>query len=443
MSKSLAFEWDPIDQPAAIDPLERLTWCALRIRVDHRLISRVYDRSIQSERTSLYVPLFPVAEWFVHHWWPLLNEVSPSEGLPRSPLSPGQMRWIQRHCLRSADSSSMLPALYLFHDGRSAHAEWTADPSGSMPNMPAEFVSEGSEPIDTYAFSESAAEFINFCLDRVSLIDDPRVHRMRNRWQAIQSADAEERRFCEVVGTMGLDPYDRSQVTDDLARFLEEKAAETGDELLRDLTELASPAFIEPQWQWLEAVSNEFQLGPNLMQQPFAVPQENLSPPQFGYQLARKVRDAAKVNMNSPIDSMESLAANIIQGPVRFEDRNHVPGEGLRAVVGCSSSGEFVIAGPSPTRPDNRRFLRARGLYHALVTTQKSRRLVTDAFSWDQKASRAFAAELIAPQHALVKRIPTNVVDETLLKSLSREFNASTIVIEKQLQNAGISRSDD
>jgi Zn-dependent peptidase ImmA (M78 family) len=88
--------------------------------------------------------------------------------------------------------------------------------------------------------------------------------------------------------------------------------------------------------------------------------------------------------------------------------------------------------------PNSQRFLTARSLYHALLTSQNSQRLVTTAHSWDQKAARAFAAELIAPQQALATRIQTSAADEQIIEELSREFNVSTMVIEWQLVNAGI-----
>ncbi len=62
VSKSLLFECDPVDQPAATDPVERETWCALGIRVDRRIVSTIWDKSLQSERTRLYLPAFPIAE---------------------------------------------------------------------------------------------------------------------------------------------------------------------------------------------------------------------------------------------------------------------------------------------------------------------------------------------------------------------------------------------
>src|SRR5271154_3957166 len=75
VSRSLLFEYAPIDQPAATDPVERSTWCSLRIRVGERYASRIWDKTLQSERTSLYLPAFPVAVWIGENWWSLLNEL--------------------------------------------------------------------------------------------------------------------------------------------------------------------------------------------------------------------------------------------------------------------------------------------------------------------------------------------------------------------------------
>lgn len=115
MSASLSFESDPVDQPAATDPLERVTWCALCIRVGTRFASRIWDKTLQSERTTLYVPAFPLAQWLVQNSWSLLNELCIADTIPKSEVGPLDDKWIRRHCLRSADSSLLLPAIYVFH----------------------------------------------------------------------------------------------------------------------------------------------------------------------------------------------------------------------------------------------------------------------------------------------------------------------------------------
>ena len=444
MSRSLLLECDPIDQPAATDPVERSTWCSLRIRVGERYASRIWDKSLQIERTTLYLPAFPVAAWIVENWWSLLNELCSWETVPKSAVDATQSRWLKRHCLRSADSSLMLPALNIFHDGQALRAEWHSDPQGSMPNMPGEFVDGGAEWLDSSGTQDSLAQFIDQVLDRVAEVDDARVHEIREHWRAIQGADGEEQAFCTIAGRMGIDPYDPSEMTDELAQFLEQTATNPDDPLIRDLTAVARPDSIVQQWSWLSTVSTDLDLRSNPVELSFKLPTRGPLPPEFGYGLARLVRAAAGVGPESPLNSVESVAHDVVGRRLRIEYRNHVPGHGVRAIIGRSErDGDIVAAGPQPSRQDNQRFLNARSLYHALHTTRNSPRLVTDAFSWDQKASRAFAAELIAPQQALVDRLSGSRADSAKVESLSREFKASTIVIERQLENAGVSLSYD
>jgi hypothetical protein len=442
VSKYLLLECDPIDQPAAADPVERLTWCALRIQVGGRFASRIWDRSLQSERTILYVPAFPLAEWLVENWWFLFNELCPSERVPTSLANEAHLKWIKRHCLRSADSSLMLPALFLFHDGQSLRTEWQSDIPGSMTNMPGEFTTDGAEPLEADLTGQSLANFINECLNRVTQVSDDRVHQLAEQWKAIQGADVEEQHFCSLAGRMGIDPYDDEEMTDDLAHFLEHDLTTPEDPLTRDLTEVARREFVVQQWLWINRVGAELALESNPSDLRLDPTPRGLSPPMFGYELAGKVRSLANLSPSEPLDSVEAVAQQVVGTTLRFEDRNHVPGQGIRAIVG-RSAGDVVCAGPIPPRADSQRFLIARSLYLAMVATHRSHRLLTDAFSWEQKASRAFAAELLAPQRALAQRISTPFADSDAIQSLSREFNTSTIVIENQLENAGIARSSE
>jgi hypothetical protein len=439
VSKYLSLEFDPIDQPAATDPVERLTWCALRVRIGERFPSMIWDKELRSERKNLYLPAFPVVEWIVENWWSMLNELCSWETVPTSAVGPAQWKWLKRHCLRSTDSSLMLPALYIFHDGLSLRAEWRADPQGSMPNMPGEFVGDGSDQLDSDATKSSLTLFIEAVLGRVAQVRDARVSEITEHWRAIQCADGQEQDFCTLAGRMGIDPYDASEMTDELARFLEQTVTSPEDPLLRDLTEVARPDSLVQQWSWLSDVGTDLKLGSNPIELSFAIPARAASPPQFGYRLARVVRAAAQESPNSPLHSVESVAHEVLGRNLRIEDRNHVLGHGIRAIIGRSADdGDVVAAGPQPVRPDSRRFLNARSLYHALVTTRESHRLVTDAFSWDQKASRAFAAELLAPQQALANSISSSGADSSAIEELSHDFEVSTRVIERQLANAGI-----
>jgi hypothetical protein len=257
-------------------------------------------------------------------------------------------------------------------------------------------------------------------LERVRLVEDIRVEELTEHWRAIQGADTDERGFCTIAGRMGIDPYHSSEMTDALARFLEQSTFDADDPLVRDLTEVAQPDSITEQWSWLSSVSRDLELRPGPVDLSFVVPPRGSAPPQFGYRLARLVRDAAQVLPGSPLDSIETVASDVIGRRLRIEPRNRLPGRGIRAIVGKSAKdGDIVAAGPQLLRTDSQRFLIARSLYHAIVTAQNSLRLVTNAFSWDQQASRAFAAELLAPQRTLVERVSSSGADSALVVSLS------------------------
>ena len=259
---------------------------------------------------------------------------------------------------------------------------------------------------------------------------------------AIQNAEPEEKEFCKLAGRMGLDPYDPEEMTEQLACFFESMLADAEEPLVRDLTEAARPETVEAQWRWVNEVGQALHLGPRSIDLPFELPAVSDSPAEYGYELARRVRASAEV-ANHPIGSVEETASAAMKQTFQVVHRNHIPGQEIKAVVGQSDSGSLVAAGPEVPMPYNQRFMNARSLFHALATSQKSRRLVTGAYSLDQKASRAFAAELLAPQSALLNRLSRSTADPETVEHLSKEFQASPYVIQWQLENAGVPLSSD
>ncbi len=435
MSKSLWLDYEFIDQPASRNPMERGTWCQLRIRIGDRFISRVWDRSTQAERTSLYVPAFPISEWLVSNWWFLWNE-------GQRPSDP--WNWAQRHCWRSADAALLLPKLSVFHDGRCQRVQWESDPEGSRPHMPAEFCGGGGDEILEADQSRRAlSQFVDDTLERVRDLDDDRVRDLRSLWQAIRSADQDEVCFCRLAGRFGVDPYNRSEMTDDLATFLETEFQTVDDPLMTDLIDVSHPQNLSQQWEWITHTSAELGMGPHHSVPNVAIPVRGTSPPTFGYELARAIRTVAGLSIEAPVDSVESLSRPVLNKTFRVVDRNHLPGTGIKSLIGQTSKGEILSAGPHAPLEQGRRFLVARSLYHAIASTRSSQRLVTDAFSWDQQASRAFAAELLIPQQAIKNRISHSVADQSLIIALASEYVVSTFVVERQLQNMRIPIADD
>ncbi|MCI0642713.1 MAG: hypothetical protein L0Y72_03560 [Gemmataceae bacterium] len=440
MSKSLSIKCDPIDQPAEIDPVDRKTWCALRITVKGRTVTRIWDKARQEERSLLYVPAFPIAEWIVTNWWTLLNEPSPTPEIPKS--SAARLPWIQRHCVRSADSGLLLPSLFLFNDGRGIRLEWLADERDALPNMPGEFVDTGFDHLENSDVEDVLSEFVIEVLQRTDDLQDERVEKLKQNWQAIRNAGADEARFCVAAGRLGVDPYDPSQMHADLASFIESVLVDPDLPIARDLTEVAEADAVADQWSWIRKHTAACKLGRINLPLQIGSGIAGLPPSQFGYRMAAEVRRANHLSPTAPVKSLEEIAQASAGGSFRFQDQNHVPGRNVRAVVGWTPGHEIVLAGPRSPRDDSQRFLSARGLYLALFACHRSERLVTHSYTWDQQASRAFAAELLAPQAALVAEA-SSTVDQSTVEKLAAHFDASTVVIERQLENAGVTVVDE
>jgi Zn-dependent peptidase ImmA (M78 family) len=241
---------------------------------------------------------------------------------------------------------------------------------------------------------------------------------------------------------MGIDPYDPAQITDELAAFVETTIDDPEFPLTRDLTEAAQPHSVASQWSWVQETRTAWKLGPRKGPAPVSTDIVESSPSRQGYRLASIVRQRAGLATSDPVESLEDAAQTVAKAPFRAQEQDHIAGLGLRAAVGWTDDHQIVVAGPRPLRENSQRFLAARGLYHSLFICDRSERLVTDAYTWDQQVSRAFAAEFLAPQAALVARTGGRT-DRAKVEELSREFRASTMVIEKQLENAGVERVEE
>jgi hypothetical protein len=441
MSRFLHIECDPVDQPAASDPLEKATWSSLRIRVGARTVSRVLDRRLNDERSSLYLPLFAVAEWIVNNWWALLNEPCRSEVLPPLDADEPHFSWIGRHCFRAAESDLLLPAMYLYGDGRGLRIEWRADSEEALPHMPAFFVDSGWAALEKQPTAQVLRQLVRDVLARVNGIDDPRVRDLRETWDAIEGADEQEQAFCIIAGRLGLDPYDPEQVSASLAATIEQ-LGDADAPLVQDMTTAASPERLADQWRWVDHARRNWGLGasPPLA----AIPSESefVRADQYGYRVAQELRQRASLPVDHVLDSVEDIAERVLDVPLRVIPEDHLGGREIRLIAGRGGSGSAELVGPKAAREEPERFRVARGLFQIAVAGGRGPRLVTNAFTWNQRASRAFAAELIAPQLALKLRAGS-WADYQTIRQLASEFRASTILIEKQLKNAQVPVAED
>ncbi len=76
---SLRSEWQ--DAPGVRAAELRATWARLEIWAGDTCVTRVEDES-PSERRSIFVPLYPLAEWIAYNWWFLRAHGRPARMKP-------------------------------------------------------------------------------------------------------------------------------------------------------------------------------------------------------------------------------------------------------------------------------------------------------------------------------------------------------------------------
>ena len=439
MSKYLSIECEWFDQPVT-DPVERRTWACIRISAASRSITRLWDRTSESERVTIYIPAFPLASWIVENWWTLLYEPRRSKRLPsdREDFSKSEAEWLRRHCLRSADSGLLLPQACFFNDGRDTCIQWLADEQDLYPNMPGHFVESGEVRVSQVEAELSLREFVSKVIARVAPLEDDRVVRLRENWNAIIKAEPSEIAFCRAAGRMGLDPYQCGSWESSLVSLLERDLGNDAERpIVGDFLEAAEAVKAVEAWEWVRGTELALALGKSPKQE--LIDDSHFSRAVFsGYQIAQDLRERAGLGPSQPVDSIEAVARKLGGTRFSFAEREHPPGGKVRAVVGWASNQEAIMAGPKPSRPDNLRFLQARGFFHAACNCGRGARLITDAYTWDQQAARAFAAELLAPRTALASEAALHPGDD-VIERLSEKYAVSALLVEHQLENANIS----
>lgn len=350
--------------------------------------------------------------------------------------------WLFRHCLRSAEAGLLLPRMCLYADGRGVGVSWSADDIDAHPHMPGQFVESGSVHMPTLEASEALHAFVNGVLARIANSTDERAARLRENWTAITAADSEEAAFCRSAGRLGLDPYRSSNWDASLAVLLETGLG-TERPIVVDFLEASETATAPEVWKWVSGAEQtaNLQKSPRIEAPPLP---SGSNPAITGYVLATKVRALTGLQ-ERPLSDLKVAGEALGLGSVALEHQNHLSSTSIRAAVGWRAGKTPIVTGPAPARESSARFLHARGLYHAAYACEQGPRLITDAHTWDQQASRAFAAELLAPQAALVARVESasNGQDsDDLIRNLAKEFRVSELVVEHQLANAGISLGD-
>ncbi|MGD2115268.1 MAG: ImmA/IrrE family metallo-endopeptidase [Acidobacteriota bacterium] len=428
---ALDFEWE--DPGGARGEELRATWSRLTVTAGEDVVTRVLDLRTRGVRNSVYVPLYPIAEWIASNWWRLLYEV-------RSPRAPARNGYEARHCLTAASEGFALPALSFEPMGETLRLSWNAK---EFFHRPLEFVGDGVAHVSRDCLEERLIQFVEAVVGR---LEDEGIHEtlLHEEWNAIRGMSSDEESFCRLAGTLGLDPF---RIDDEQADQIVEVAARIPEALHDELFSAADPSILAAEATALGTALDELSgRHPSLdrlrdlREEVDPLRSTEHLPWRQGYEAARSLRAALSLN-GDPLSTFESLGAAFrVEGSVLEREVRAIRGvvavDGVVALDDRQRPGFGVRA----TAPEARRFAFCRELFEYLASEGTEPSIVTRAGTHRQQRNRAFAAELLLPSDALRSRAPADVVGYQWVDEIAAEFGVSWAVVSHQLEKHHIAR---
>lgn len=439
----LRIEWQ--EAPGVRDPLLARTWARLEILVEGKPALQLLDKQSTSVRSGVYGSILPLATWIVESWWSLLYEPAPSASVlegARAVFEKNPTRyqpWLRRHNLLTAREGHALPDMSIFRDEDRIYIRWVADPEREQ--QPRRFIGDGSKRLPPDTVHEGLATLIESVLERLSDNSEEEVDELRCNWDAVRSSERDEPYLCQALAAVGEDPYDPAGVDESLSELIETRVKPLAPALREDLLEASRRRTLQVNCErTLAFVDRLGPAGPGTWSRPAWVQAGTKKPlPHLGgYDRAARFRQELGLAPDEPIADLAALIGSCLgsfQSIPLAEDAP--PGSRINGLVGKDAQGRPSLVADSTKGLDAERFLLARALHHWLFTLQDGcRRLLTHAHGWEQRSSRAFAAELLAPAAAIQRRLDEEPdIDES---TLAAELQVSPLVIAHQMDNHGL-----
>jgi len=439
-------EWH--DAPGVRDQVLERTWARLEIQLEGsgshpRSLTLCVRTKFESIQRGVYGSVFPIAEWIVENWWFLLHEplrVSEYQSGRTNAVDDQQRTWVQRHNLLSAREGGALPDLTIYRDGPDSVACWVPDPDQDDLVRPTRFIcGSGSVRMNPRDLEASLYRFVEAVLERLDRHGDEDTRRLRANWQAVRESLEKEPDLCASSATLGVDPYDPTELTPELVDLLEHQVATQPTLLKNDLLEASSGKTLARDLDWTTAAASKLNgiAGETNDQQEFgSAPHSMGTAHQVGYESARVYRKTFDIP-DSPIGDVVALLQRRCGWPSEPEIFLEGPSNPSRlAMVGKDGAGYPLLVANHSRHETSRRFRIARGLYFLPSADHPStRRLITGAHTWDQRASRAFAAELLAPAAVVHTEMAGDEISDELIDDVASKFIVSSWVIKYQLTN--------
>jgi hypothetical protein len=370
------------------DADECATFTRLKIIAGDAIITRNFSKRGGGETEALNLPLFPLAEYIAKLWWPLLYEPFRA----RKDAS-----FLSRHRLDLPMHGYVFPALGIGSAGDNAVlAQWSLidNPLSPLkflalpPREPLQISREHIEP--------ELMDLVESTLARLKSRSAAHQELGAN-WQRVRESleNPDQASYCMAAGRLGIDPYDPD--APDISQFL----GSLPEDLFNDISEATNLPNLGKTAESMTQASRDIDNRPTIDVTAFGEPPRDdlrISAGELGYKAAVTLRNRLGFADRPTKVVKEVLAATADKASVLNEN-------GPPSMAGLSHRTNGVAhVGTFAKSARQRHFRAAATAYIAWCSRPGDVRAGTVALTRRQQASRAFAAEIVAPQSYLLER---------------------------------------
>jgi hypothetical protein len=409
------------------DAGERATFTRLKITAGDTVLTRAFSKRGGGETEALNVPILPLANYIAEKWWPLLYE-PPRPHLDRN--------FPARHRLDLPMHGYVFPALALCSAGDDALlVDWD-----QLDNeyAPLEFLT--FSPREPLQISRESAEPMLMDLVESALVrlsSRSRAYEaLSGNWNRVKESLEKEAQsaYCMTAGRLGIDPYDpEAPDIGDLAEGLPDK-------LINDISDAIDVAQFVETAAWTRGAQNALTSCPTIDVAAFGEPPQDdlrIAPGEIGFRAAVGLRARLGLRLKDPRRAVGELLGGVASKDAVLTEKGPAPMTGL-----VHRSNGVAHIGTVARSARQRRFRACAAAYIAWLSESGDVRAGTVALTRQQQASRAFAAEIVAPRQYLFERAGTAGLTEEDIEEEAGKLMAPYETVLWQAWRGGVSLWD-
>jgi hypothetical protein len=373
--------------------------------------------------------LYHLAEWIALNWWSLLFEPKKTDDAEQD------FDFRSRHWIGVARHGFALPDAWIIPAGDKI--EFSAF-ARRLPSTRLFFSETARAAISPEEMKSALTGFVELVFERLKTAKIAGTL-LQEAWAAVRETPSEAEEFCRLMGSLGLSPYDDEHP--EIEALLDHLTSSLNPDLLRDLCEAVASDTLERVAKTAAKVWGAVSSAPEadlskLADCPHDATNERAA--RWGLEAAYRARRVLGIKPSDPVGADAFFDAinvpNAIDNVPRLPVANQLMTPDLiaGAVNRQETAMQFALVDNDLA---HRRFSGARAAFLAWSGKRQSARLMTDARTRDQQASRAFAAEILAPSNYIRSKGSNGVISLGRFRELVHDLRVSPAVVENQAKN--------